>query len=143
MSSRGSRFSRSLFGARILSEGEKEELHKLGIRSRYALVSEIQDARDARRLADESGISAQRMLDLWRLAELRQVHGIGDASALLLLHSGVRSVADLGRRNPNRLYDHLVEVNEDQKWLDMPPRQQDVLHWIRRARRLTELDQER
>ncbi len=82
------------------------------------------------------------MVELWRLAELRQVQGVGDGSALLLHDAGVRSVRDLSRRNPDRLHERLEEVNEERARLLVAPGRYEVLHWIRRAQRLVEIAEE-
>lgn len=136
MNVRESGNSRNFLGEDILSERERGELYQVGIRSRHALVTEIEEVYDARRLAKEIEIAAPRLVDLWRLAQLQQVHGVGDSTAKLLLRAGVRSVADLSRRNPDRLHEELERVNRQDRVLSMSPRKRDILRWIRRAKRL-------
>lgn len=125
----------------MLSESERKELRRLGIRSLHDILDEIDSPSDAHQLAEETEVTSRRMLDLWRLAELRQVHGVGDATAQLLLEAGVRSVVDLSRRNPDNLYKALKDVNEEQKLLGISPRKRMILRWIRRARRILEFSQ--
>ncbi len=90
--------SASLSSEQVLSATAREKLLQTGIRSLHALLTKIEGAAGARRLAQKAGMSPERMIDLWGLAELRQVHGVGEASAQLLLVSGVRSLEDLSRR---------------------------------------------
>jgi len=61
------------------------------------------------------------------------IEGIGPDYADLLEKAGVASVPELVLRDPKRLREKMVEVNEQKELVRRVPSDQELARWIRRA----------
>jgi predicted flap endonuclease-1-like 5' DNA nuclease len=89
-----------------------------------------------KKLADQCGISEHAILEWVNRADLHRVRGIGEEYSDLLEVAGVDTVAELARRNPESLYQKLVEVNAATARVRRLPTPSQVADWIRQANAL-------
>jgi predicted RecB family nuclease len=68
-----------------------------------------------------------------------RVPGIGEEFSDLLEKAGVDTIKELAYRNPENLYDKLIEVNEEKSLVRRPPSQTEVTSWVQAAKELDPL----
>ena len=125
-----------LFEIEGITREEEERLRRLGICSLHSLLMKSATREARRRLAEQSGIPGDRILEWAILAELMQVCGIGEASAILLREAGVASIDQLAQNHSDSLYDRLEEANNRKCLFRRLPSERVVRKWISRARRM-------
>ena len=125
-----------LFEIEGITREEEERLRRLGICSLHSLLMKSATREARRRLAEQSGIPGDRILEWAILAELMQVCGIGEASAILLREAGVASIDELAQNHGDSLYDRLEEANNRKCLFRRLPSERVVRKWISRARRM-------
>lgn len=76
-------------------------------------------------------------MNLWlNRTDLARVKGIGEEYADLLEVAGIDTVPELAQRNPDNLYQKLVEINEARNLVRRPPTQAQVGAWVEQAKTL-------
>lgn len=84
-------------------------------------------------LAEQTGISEKLILKWVNRADLMRVPGIGEEYSDLLEAAGVDTVKELRTRNPENLYQTLLEVNEEKSLVRRAPHQSEVEAWVQAA----------
>ena len=87
-------------------------------------------------LAKASGFSAKTLLEWVNRADLFRVRGIGSEFSDLLEGAGVDTVRELGKRDPAKLYNTLVQVNTKKKLVRQVPSLKQVRAWVKHAKSL-------
>lgn len=87
-------------------------------------------------LAEQTNISAKRILTWVNHADLQRIDGVGEEYSELLELAGVDSVPELAQRNPNNLHTRLAEINAEQKRVRHLPSVTQVAAWVDQARKL-------
>lgn len=112
------------------------KLHSAGVRGISGLLSRTGDDDAIKRLADDTGISVDRLAE-WRLmADLSRVDGIGDRYRQILHSVGVGTLTQLANADARALRDQISAT-------DLPgsprqlPGESEVAGWIEDARRLS------
>ena len=86
-------------------------------------------------LSEKTGLS-EKLLTKWvRRADLMRIDGVGEEYGELLEQAGIRSMADLARRNADGLYERLRATNDKQRLVQIAPSIHEVQEWIVQARR--------
>jgi len=112
------------------------KLRANGIRTVEGLLRAGLTPRGRQELAERTGISPTYILDWTNRADLMRVRGIGEEYSDLLEKAGVDTVVELAQRNPDNLYDRLMEVNANQRLVRRPPTRQMVARWVEEAKTL-------
>jgi len=113
-----------------------ERLRSLGIRTTEALLKAGATPQGRQELAEKVGVSADTILKWVNRADLMRITGIGEQYSDLLEAAGVDTVVELARRNPENLYQKLVEVNAEKGLVRRLPNQAMVADWIEKAKGL-------
>lgn len=113
-----------------------EKLRAAGIRTTEALLRAGATPQGRQELAAAIGVSADAVLKWVNRADLMRVTGIGEQYSDLLEFAGVDTVPELAQRNPDHLYQKLVEVNEEKRLVRRLPTREMVADWIAQARSL-------
>lgn len=113
-----------------------ERLRVAGVGSVEALLRAGASPDGRQDLAEKTGISPDLILKWVNRADLMRVWGVGEEYSDLLEKAGVDTVVELARRNPDNLYQKLVEVNEAQHLVRRLPSLEMVKGWVERARGL-------
>jgi predicted flap endonuclease-1-like 5' DNA nuclease len=87
-------------------------------------------------IQEKTGISNEQILDWVNRVDLSRIQGVGEEYADLLEASGVDTVPELAQRNPQNLYQKLVEVNAEKKLVRQLPGQAQVADWVEQAKML-------
>ncbi len=116
-----------------LEAQQAKKLEKEGILSVEDLIP--LSSYDIKKLAKKTGISA-KLIDTWQEhADLMRIEGITPKYANILNLSGVNSVKQLARRNPESLLERIVKLNEEQPDLiTKVPALKQVKEWISKAK---------
>ncbi len=113
-----------------------ERLRSLGIRTKEALLKAGATPQGRQELAEKVGVSADTILKWVNRADLMRITGIGEQYSDLLEAAGVDTVVELARRNPENLYQKLVEVNAEKGLVRRLPNPAMVADWIEKAKGL-------
>lgn len=112
------------------------KLGACGIKTTSALLKRCADPKGRRRIADESGISEELLLQWVHFVDLMRVRGIGRQYAELLLGAGVDTIKELRARKPGQLAAKMAEVNAVKNLTHRIPVPVMVEEWIELAAKL-------
>jgi predicted flap endonuclease-1-like 5' DNA nuclease len=87
-------------------------------------------------IEEKTGISNKLILDWINRVDLWRIRGVGEEYADLLEAAGVDTVPELARRNPQNLYQKMVEVNAEKKLVRQLPGEAQVSEWVEQAKNL-------
>jgi predicted flap endonuclease-1-like 5' DNA nuclease len=87
-------------------------------------------------IAEKSGINEKQILRWINMSDLFRIKGVGEEYADLLEASGVDTVPELSRRNPENLQKKMEEVNGAKKLVRRVPNLSEVSNWIEQAKAL-------
>jgi hypothetical protein len=87
-------------------------------------------------IADETQLAEDKILQAVHNADMMRVEGIGTEYAGLLGEVGVRTLKQLARRSPERLYEDLQTRNRNQAVVRRLPSVSDVHGWVLNAQQL-------
>jgi predicted flap endonuclease-1-like 5' DNA nuclease len=124
---------------RLITPANAEKLHKAGINTTEELLDKAAKAKDRKALAKSSGLGAGALWDLVRRCDLLRISGIGTEMVLLLEAGGVKSTADLAKKDGPGLTTALTTANQSKKISEKPPTEPQLQHWIAEAKKLPQL----
>jgi len=118
--------------------GEKyaTKLKMVGISTTGTLLERGSTPQGREDIAKKSGITKTLILEWVNLADLFRIKGVGEEYSDLLEEAGVDTVVELAQRNPNNLYEAVVEVNKKKKLVRKLPNQGQVSDWVKQAKKL-------
>jgi predicted flap endonuclease-1-like 5' DNA nuclease len=111
-------------------------LEKAGISTTGALLKKGASAKGRKEIAGATGISSKLILEWVNHVDLYRVKGVGSEYSDLLEEAGVDTVKELAQRNPDNLYQALMEVNEKKKLVRRLPTLKAVKDWVKQAKKL-------
>src|SRR5580658_3540160 len=106
-----------------------------GIRTTIGLLRSAKTPKQRLKIALKTGAPEKRVLDWVTAADRMRVKGVGWEYAELLRAAGVRTVNELGFRNPQKLAAGMREANK-RKQVRLMPKEQTVQRWIESAKKL-------
>ena len=112
------------------------KLRAADIGSVEALLDAGATAEGRKELEEKTEIGHEYILDWVNRADLMRVHGVGEEYSDLLEKAGVDTAVELGRRNPDNLYEKLLEVNEEKRLVRRLPSRDMVARWVGGAKTL-------
>ncbi len=118
--------------------GEKytQTLKAAGVSTVAALLKQGATPKGRAEIAEKSGISETLILEWVNHADLFRIKGVGEEYADLLEEAGVDTVVELGKRNPENLYQAMVETNQKKKLVRQLPTSKQVKDWVAQAKLL-------
>ncbi len=114
----------------------KQKLKEAGITTTEALLETGASPKGREELAKKTGISPSLILEWVNLADLFRIKGIGEEYSDLLEEAGVDTVRELAQRNPDNLFEKMVEVNQKKQLVRRMPTRHQVADWVAQAKRL-------
>ena len=111
-----------------------EKLQSIGIRSVAQLLKAGAQPKGRQELADKAGISKNLILEWVNHADLYRIKGVAEEYSDLLEEAGVDTVVELATRNPENLYNKIIETNQAKKLVRRPPSQKMVEDWVEQAK---------
>lgn len=119
-----------------IGEAYAQKLQEAGLTTTEALLEKGASPAGRKAIAEKTEISGKLILKWLNRADLSRVKGIGEEYADLLEVAGVDTVPELAQRNPDNLYQKLVEINEARNLVRRPPTQDQVETWVEQAKTL-------
>ncbi|MFW6135974.1 MAG: DUF4332 domain-containing protein [Chloroflexota bacterium] len=113
-----------------------QKLREAGIGSIEAMLEMGATPEGRKELQESTGIGAELILDWVNRADLMRIRGIGEEYSDLLEWAGVDTVVELAQRNPENLYQKLLEVNDEKSLVRRPPSSGMVEDWVEQAKAL-------
>ena len=113
-----------------------EKLTGIGIKTTTDLLEHCGTAKGREEMAEKTGISEKLLLEWVNLADLFRIKGVGEQFSDLLEESGVDTVVELAQRNPENLYNKMLEVNEEKNLVNRAPHLSEVKSWVEQAKSL-------
>ena len=120
----------------LITPADAEKLHKAGVNTTEDLLAKAGKTKDRKALAKASGLSAGTLLDLARRCDLLRIKGVGSEMVLLLEAAGVKSVAELAKKDAPGLLASITAANSAKKITEKPPTEPQVQYWIDEAKKL-------
>ena len=119
-----------------IGEAYAQKLRDAGIATTDVLLKQGATPKGREEIAEKTGISAKLILEWVNHIDLFRIKGVGEEYADLLEAAGVDTVPELAQRNPENLYEKLLEVNQEKKLVRRPPSQTQVSDWVGQANKL-------
>lgn len=113
-----------------------DQLRAAGVRSTKSLLEKGGTPAGRQEIARAAGISDKLVLEWVNHVDLFRIKGVGEEYADLLEEAGVDTVVELAQRNPENLYDSIVDTNASKKLVRRPPSKKMVHDWVAIAKKL-------
>ena len=112
------------------------KLHDVGVHSTSRLLDIGATRRGREDLAEHTGISEKLILEWVNLADLMRIKGIAEEYSDLLEEAGVDTVKELRNRVPEKLYQALVQINQEKELVRRLPSLRHVKSWVDQAKKI-------
>jgi predicted flap endonuclease-1-like 5' DNA nuclease len=119
-----------------IGEFYAQKLQGVGVTTTDALLKQGATPNGRNEIAEKTGISGKLILEWVNHVDLFRIKGVGEEYADLLEEAGVDTVPELAQRNPETLYQKLLEVNGEKKLVRQLPSQTQVQSWVDQAKNL-------
>ncbi len=119
-----------------VGETYARKLEEAGIRTTQMLLKKGATPAGRKEIVEKTGISEKLILEWVNHVDLFRIRGVGEEYADLLEEAGVDTVPELAQRNPENLYQTLVEVNQAKKLVRKMPVLTQVADWVEQAKQL-------
>lgn len=113
-----------------------QKLKAVGVDTVEELLNAAASAEGRQDLADKTGISRKRILSWANRADLWRIKGVGEEYTDLLEMAGVDTVPELAQRNPENLYQALMDLQAQNKLVRKMPVLSQVQDWVAQAKGL-------
>jgi predicted RecB family nuclease len=110
-----------------------KKLEQAGIRTPESLLKEAHTANQRRKLAQETGIDEQLILEWVRFADLLRLKGIGLQYANLLEELGIDTSRELAAQDVQDLAEAVRQLNEEKNVVRRLPSLRQLTHAIQSA----------
>jgi predicted flap endonuclease-1-like 5' DNA nuclease len=120
----------------IIPAADAAKLIKAGVATTEDLLQKAAKPQDRKALAKSSGLKANVVMDLARRCDLLRIKGVGPEMVLLLEASGVKTVADLAKKDAPALTTAADAANKAKKITEKPPTEPQFQDWIDQAKQL-------
>lgn len=119
-----------------IGEAYAKKLQEAGITTVAELLEAGGTPEGRKGLEGKTGIRHDLILEWANHADLFRIRGIGEEYSDLLECSGVDTVIELAQRNPENLYQKMLEMNNERSLVRRLPSQQQVADWVQQAKAL-------
>ena len=113
-----------------------EKLNAVGIATTEKLLETGGSKKGRSSMAEKTGISEKLILEWVNLSDLFRIKGVGEQYSDLLEEAGVDTVAELANRNPENLYNKMIEVNDKKTLVNRTPWLSSGKSWVKQAKEL-------
>lgn len=124
---------------RIITPAQVEKLRKAGVETTEQLLDKAAKGKDRKTLAKSSGLPAAEVMDLARRCDLLRIKGVGSEMVLLLEAAGVKSTAELIKKDAPGLTAAVLSANQSKKITEKPPTEPQLADWIDQAKKLPQV----
>jgi predicted flap endonuclease-1-like 5' DNA nuclease len=120
----------------LISASDATKLSKAGVSTTEELLQKAAKAKDRKALTKASGLSMTAVMTLARRCDLLRIKGIGPEMVLLLEAAGVKTTAELAKKDGAALTTAANEANKAKKITEKPPTEPQFQDWIDQAKQL-------
>lgn len=120
----------------LISAADAEKLKKGGVTTTEEMLSKAAKPKDRKALAKASGLPAATVMTIANRCDLLRIKGVGPEMVLLLEASGVKTTADLAKKEPGALNTAAEAANKAKKITEKPPTEPQFKDWIDQAKAL-------
>jgi predicted flap endonuclease-1-like 5' DNA nuclease len=120
----------------LVSPADSAKLAAAGVATTEAVLQKAAKPKDRRSLAKSTGLPPGKIMDLARRCDLLRIKGIGSEMVLLLEAAGVKTVADLSKKEAASLTTAADQANKAKKITEKPPTEPQFQDWIEQAKKL-------
>jgi len=120
----------------LISAADADKLKKGGVATTEEVLAKAATAKDRKALAKASGLSAAAIMTIAHRCDLLRVKGVGPEMVLLLEASGVKTAADLAKKDAAALTSTADQANKAKKITEKPPTEPQFQDWIEQAKKL-------
>ena len=121
---------------RLITSAEAEKLQKAGVNTTEELLAKAAKTKDRKALAKSSGLAPPALLGLARRCDLLRLKGVGSEMVLLFEASGVKTTAELAKKDAAGLSTAVTSANQSKKISEKPPAEPQLQYWIEEAKKL-------
>ena len=121
----------------LISADDAAKLQKAGIATTEDLLQKAAKPKGRQALAKSSGLSAAAVMGLARRCDLLRVKGVGPEMVLLLEAAGVKTTAELAKKEAGALTAAADSANKAKKITEKPPTEPQFADWIDQAKKLS------
>jgi predicted flap endonuclease-1-like 5' DNA nuclease len=107
-----------------------------GISTTEDLLEKAANPSGRQAIEEETGISGKLILRWANMADLFRINGVSEEYADLLEACGVDTVPELAQRNPENLYQALIQTNEEKQLTRGTIGESQVVSWVSEAKEL-------
>lgn len=112
------------------------QLSAAGISTTEDLLEKAATPDRRQAIEEDTGISGKLKLRWAKMADLFRIKGVSEEYADLLEAAGVDTVPELAQRNPENLYQALVQTNEEKELVRGAPGEGQMADWVSEAKEL-------
>ncbi len=113
-----------------------KDLSKAGVYTTEDLLREGATPASRKEIEEVSGISHKLILKWVNMVDLFRIKGVSEEYSELLEEAGVETVPELSQRNPEHLYQMLVEISDKKNLVRRLPSETEIKEWIEQAKAL-------
>ncbi len=106
------------------------------IRDSGQFLEATASAKQRKALAKELEVNERSILELTNRADLSRLKGVAGIYSDLLEQAGVDTIKELATRNPENLYNKMLEVNNEKRLAGRLPTILDVAEWVEAAQEM-------
>jgi len=123
----------------LVTAADAAKLKKAGVVTTEDLLGHAAKATDRKVLAKSAGLSNAALVNLAKRCDLLRIKGVGPEMVLLLEAAGVKSTADLAKKEAAALTTAANDANKVKKITEKPPTEPQYQDWIEQAKQLPQL----
>ncbi len=106
------------------------------IRDSGQFLAATASAKQRKALAKDLEVDERAILELANRADLSRLKGVAGIYSDLLEQAGVDTIKELATRNPENLYNKMLEVNNEKRLAGRLPTILDVAEWVEAAQEM-------
>lgn len=113
-----------------------KDLTKAGVHTTEDLLREGTTPTGRKEIEEVSGIPHKLILKWVNMVDLFRIKGVSEEYSELLKEAGVDTIPELSQRNPEHLYNMVVEINDKKNLVRLLPSENEIKDWIEQAKTL-------
>lgn len=113
-----------------------QKLNEAGIITIGMLLEKGATPQGRKDIKEKTGISYKLILEWVNLVEFFRIQGLREEDFVLLKEAGVNTVAELAQCDPEILYQKIIEINQQKKFVRQLPGRSQVVNWIEYTKKL-------
>ncbi len=120
----------------VMEESQIKKLKEAGVSTIEKLVASGTTQSGRKEIARRSRLS-EKLIDRWvKHADLFRIKGVAGLKVVLLEATGVITMKDLAKQNPEKLHANMININNKKQIVERVPGMVQVRRWVTTAKKL-------